>query len=69
MFLGFALKPISIVAASVPNFRPDPIGEKLYRAHVYHQALFMAAIIACALLAGYLVHKFARQDQKPDASA
>ncbi len=66
MLLGLALKPISILAASVPNFPPDPVGEKLYRGHVYHQALFMAAVFACAIVAASLVHKFARPGKRTD---
>ncbi len=57
---------MAIFAASVPNFRPDPVGEKLYRAHVYHQALFLAAILAFALLAAWLVHWKSRKAPQPD---
>ncbi len=63
---GLLLKPICLVAASVPNFPPDPVGEKLYRVHVYHQALFLVAIIACALLAAFLVHKKVHRNEELD---
>ena len=63
ILLGLAIKPLSILAASVPNFPPNPVGEKLYRTQLYHEMLLPVVTIACALVAACLVHRFARKTQ------
>jgi hypothetical protein len=59
--LGLVLRPTAVLAASVPNFPPDPVGEKVYQAQLYHHMLLPVAIIAFALLAACLVHIIVRK--------
>lgn len=60
------LTPISMLGASVPNFPPNPVGEKLFRAQMYHEMLLPVVIIVCALLAAGLVHLIGRKSHKAD---
>ncbi len=61
ILLGLALKPFCILGASVPNFPPNPVGEKLYRGYLYHETLLPVVIIAGALLAACIVHFVSRK--------
>lgn len=67
ILLGSALKPLSILAASVPNFPPNPVGEKLYRTQLFHETLLPVVIIAGALLAAWVVHRIASGAHEPAA--
>ncbi len=61
ILLGLALKPICILGASVPNFPPNPVGEKLYRGQLYQDTLLPVLIILCALLAAGIAHLVGRK--------
>jgi hypothetical protein len=63
ILFGLSFKPLSTIAASVPNFPPNPVGEKLYRAQFYHE-LFPVVIIALLLMA-YLIFKIVSKIRKP----
>jgi hypothetical protein len=59
---------MATLAASVANFPPNPIGEKLYRQHLYHEMLLLGAIVACVLLVTFLIHKFGPKARSLDSS-
>jgi hypothetical protein len=54
-------------AASVPNFPPNPVGEKLYRTQLYHETLFPVLVLICVLLVVYIVHRISHKDGKSDS--
>ncbi len=59
---------VSVVSAlllalqSIPVFAggtvlpPDPVGEKVYRAHLLHQLPVIAVMVVCILVAAWLIH-------------
>ena len=53
------LTPLSALA-NVPNFPPNPVGERLYRNQLYHEAVLPVVILVCALLVVFFVHLFTR---------
>jgi hypothetical protein len=57
----------SSFAASVPNFPPNPVGEKLYRTQLYHETLFPVLVLICVLLVVYIVHRISHKDGKSDS--
>ncbi len=61
----FMLASLRILASSVPNFPPNPVGEKLYRGQLYNETLLPVVIIAFALLAGCIIHIISRRFHKP----
>jgi hypothetical protein len=63
-FLPLLLSPLCLVAASVPNFPPNPVGEKLYRTQLYHETLLPVALFVCALVAVYIVHRISEKGRK-----
>jgi hypothetical protein len=50
-----ALRPICVFAGGTPVYIPNPVGEKLYRAHLFAETLPIA-IIAGGLLLAWLLH-------------
>jgi len=50
---------------NVGVFTPDPVGEKAYRAHLSTEMVLPIAVIICALLAAWLVHKIRQQAKLP----
>src|SRR5438270_1873735 len=54
------LAPLTLLGASVPNFPPNPVGERLYRNQLYREAVLPVVIVVCALLVVYFVHLFTR---------
>ena len=62
-FSSFLLAPFYVLGASVPNFPPNPVGEKLYREHLFHGALFPITLIACTLLTAGIIRLRARKTQ------
>jgi hypothetical protein len=65
--LGAALNSMWALGASYPVLPPDPVGGKVFRERVYHEALFPVAIIAGALLAAYIAHLIALKAHKSHA--
>jgi len=57
-----ALQPICVLGASYAS-RPDPVGEKAYRPQLLHD-LLPIAVIAGALLLGWLLHAAQRKAKK-----
>ncbi len=67
--LGAFFAPPVLLAASVPNFPPNPVGEKLYRSQLTLELLLPVGIVVCALLAAYVALKLNRKNQKPDSES
>ena len=57
-----AVQPICVLGASWVS-RPNPVGEAVYRPHLLHDMLPLA-VIACALLLGWLLHAFQHKANK-----
>ena len=68
ILLGSIITPICAFGASVPNFPPDPVGEKLYRAELYHDTLLPVAIIGVALLATCVIRRITRKAHEADSA-
>ncbi len=66
---ALAFCPVSLLAASVPNFPPNPVGEKLYREQMYHDMLLPVVIIAGALVAAIIAHAFGRRHEHEQTAA
>jgi hypothetical protein len=52
-------------AASVPNFPPNPVGEKLYRTQLYHETLLPVVVLVCVLLFIFIAHRIGAKHDKP----
>jgi hypothetical protein len=62
VLVGFAMVvalPICVLGASY-HFEPNPVGEKLYTAHLLRR-IFPGAIIATAALFAWLLHALRRK--------
>ena len=59
--------PLATIAASVPNFPPNPVGEKLYRTQLSHELIPLVVILVCALLAMCVVWRLGHKAHKPDS--
>ncbi len=59
--IALMLLPWSVLAASVPNFPPNPVGEKLYRGQLFRETLLPVVILVCALVAVGIVHLVVRK--------
>jgi hypothetical protein len=61
-----AIQPVCVFGDGTV-FPPDPVGEKMYRAHLLADILPIA-IIVCALVAAWAAHKVLRKAEKPELS-
>jgi hypothetical protein len=57
-----AVQPICVLGASWVS-RPNPVGEAVYRPYLLRD-MFPLAVIACALLLGWLLHAVQRRAKK-----
>lgn len=62
---GLGLQPLSALSASVPNFKPDPVGETIYRTQLSRRVLLPVALIGGSLLAAWAAHKTHHRDPVP----
>ncbi len=53
--LLLALQSIPVFAGGTV-LPPDPVGEKVYRAHLLHQMPVIAVMVVCILVAALLIH-------------
>jgi hypothetical protein len=68
-FLSLVIQPLCALGASVPNFPPNPVGEKLYRTQLYHETLLPLAIVAITILVAGVVHRISRRSRRSQSPA
>lgn len=63
VLFGLAYNPVLTCRANVPNFTPDPAGEKLYREQLHHELLPLV-ILVVAFTAACLVRRIVRKTRR-----